>query len=78
MGRGEAGGRTKGGGKGEGTLTPVNTRVVAGKPRKTQHQLEVSERGKVKGKVFVMASMNTKVSGEVVGYGSSGGTAAVD
>ena len=52
MGRGEAGGRTKRGGKGEGTLTPVNTRVVAGKTRKTQHQLEVSERGKLKGKVF--------------------------
>ena len=52
LGRGEAGGGTEGGGKGEGTLTSVNTRVVAGKPRKIQHQLEVSERGKLKGKVF--------------------------
>ena len=52
MGRGEAGGRTERGGKGEGTLTLVNTRVVAGQPRETQHQLEMSEGGKLKGKVF--------------------------
>ena len=71
-------GRTKRGGKGEGTLTPVNTRVVAGKPRKTQHQLEVSERGKLKGKMFGMAGMNTKVGWEVVGNGSCRGTAAVN
>ena len=51
-GRGKTGGRTKGGGKGESTLTPVNARVVAGKPRETQHQLEMSKGGKLKGKVF--------------------------
>ena len=51
-GRGKTGGRTKGGGKGEGTLTPVNARVVAGEPRETQHQLEVSKGGELKGKVF--------------------------
>ena len=51
-GRGKPGGRTKGGGKGDSTLTPVNARVVAGKPRETQHQLEVSKGGKLKGKVF--------------------------
>ena len=39
--------------------------------------MEVSERGKVKGKVFVMACMNTKLGGEVVGYGFSSGTVAV-
>ena len=50
--RGEAGGRTEGGGKGEGTLTQVNTRVVANKPRETQHKLEMSKGGKLKGKVF--------------------------
>ena len=58
---GKASGRTERGGKGEGTVTLVNTRVVAGQPRETQHQLEVSERGKLKGKVFGMAGMNTKV-----------------
>ena len=52
MGRGEAGGRTEGGGKGEGTLTPIDTRVVAGKPRETEHQLKMSKGGKLKGKVF--------------------------
>ena len=52
LGRGEAGEGTKGGGKGEGTLTPVDTRVVAGNPRETQHQLEVSKGGKLKGNVF--------------------------
>ena len=52
VGRGQTGGRTEGGGKGESTLTPVNARVVAGKPRETQHQLEVSKGGKLKGKVF--------------------------
>ena len=56
---------------------PVNTRVVASEPREPEHHLEVSERGKVRGKVFVMACMNTKVGRKVVGYGSSSGTAAV-
>ena len=77
MGRRKAGSRTERGCKGEGTLTRVNTRVVASEPRKPQHQLEMSERGKVKGKVFCMACMNTKVGWEIVGYGSSSWTAAV-
>ena len=47
-------------------------------PRAKSEELEVSERGKVKGKVFVMACMNTKVGGEAVGYGSSSWTAAVN
>ena len=34
-GRGKTGGRTEGGGKGESTVTPLNARVVAGKPRET-------------------------------------------
>ena len=78
MGGGKAGGGAERGGEGKGTHIPVNTRVVASEPRKPEHQLEVSERGKVKGKVFVMASMNTKVSGEVVGYRPRGGRAAVN
>ena len=77
VGGGKAGGGAKRGGEGKGTHILVNTRVVASEPRKPEHHLEVSERGKVKGKVFVMACMNTKVGGEVVGYGSSSGTAAV-
>ena len=77
LGRGKAGGRTERGGKGKGTQIPVNTRVVASEPRKPEHQLEVSERGKVEGKVFGMGRMDTKVSWEAVGNGPSSGTAAV-
>ena len=77
FGGGKAGGRTERGGKGKGTQIPINTRVVASEPRKPQHQLEMSERGKVKGKVFCMVCMNTKVGWEIVGYGSSSWTAAV-
>ena len=61
LGRGKAGSRAKRGCKGKGTLTPVNTRVVAGQPRETEHHLEMSEGGKAKGKVFGMDCMNTKV-----------------
>ena len=77
MGGGKAGGGAERGGEGKGTQIPVNTRVVASEPRKPEHQLEVSERGKVKGKVFGMGRMDTKVSWEVVGNGPSSGTAAV-
>ena len=77
LGRGEAGGRTGRGGKGKGTQIPVNTRVVASEPRKPQHQLKMSKKGKVKGKVFCMACMNTEVGSEIVGYGSSSWIAAV-
>ena len=58
-------------------MTPVNTRVVAGQPRETQHHLEMSEGGKVKGKGFGMDCMNTKVGWEVVGYKPNSGTSAV-
>ena len=51
-GRGKTGGGTKGGGEGEGTLAPVNSGIVAGKPREGQHQLEVRKGGKLGGKVF--------------------------
>ena len=51
-GRGKAGGGTKKGGKGEGALAPVNAGIVAGKPRKAQHQLKVRKGGKLEGKVF--------------------------
>ena len=77
MGRGKAGSRAERGCKGKGTLTPVNTRVVAGQPRETEHHLKLGEGGKLEGKVFGMGCMNTKVAWEVVGDGPSSGTAAV-
>ena len=77
MGRGKAGSRAERGRKGKGTLTPVNTRVVASQPREAEHHLKMSEGGEVKGKVFGMGCMNTKVGWKVVGDGPSSGTAAV-
>ena len=43
----------------------------------SSHHLKMSEGGEVKGKVFGMGCMNTKVGWEVVGDGPSSGTAAV-
>ena len=73
-----AGSRAERGCKGEGTLTPVNTRVVAGQPRETGKDLKMGEGGKLEGKVFGVTCMNTKVGWEVVGYGSCRWTNAVN
>ena len=47
-----AGGGAEGRCKGKGTPRPVDARVVPGQPRKSQHQLKVTQPGHLKGKIF--------------------------
>ena len=48
----DAGGGAERGSEGEGTPGPVYARVVPGQPRKSQHQLKVTQPGHLKGKIF--------------------------
>ena len=70
-GGGDAGRGAKRGCEGEGTPGPVNTRIVLGQPGKTQHQLEVTQPGHLKGKVLGMTAMNTNAGRDIVSDGSN-------
>ena len=59
--------------EGEGTPGPVNARVVPGQLGKSQHQLEVTRPGHLKGKILRVIAMNTNACRDVMSDGPSRG-----
>ena len=78
---GEGKGKTRGGAEsgseGERTGGPVNARIMAHKPWKTEDELEMAELHHMGGKVFRVHTMNAKRGREVVSDGPCGGSAAI-
>ena len=74
----DAGGGAERGSKGQSTPGPVDARIVPGQPGESQHQLEVTQPGHLKGKVLGMGAMNPDEDRDVVSDGSSRGGTAVN
>ena len=68
----------EGGGKGEGTVMPVDAWVVPCQPREAEDELEMAKASHLKGEVLGVGAMDTQAGREGVGDRTMRGSAAIN